>query len=122
MKHFDIDITKNLDISSFEGESLQGTTDIKITANTPEITQEKTKETTSKGGFIEGAKSYQNLIKSFTEYGADKEGYGYYEKYKDPTGKKKKILGLDPLVFIAVSLGLIIASGIAIVLLKPKKQ
>lgn len=122
MKNFDIDITdSNLDISSFEGESLKSTTDIKVTANTVQKNEENKTETKSKGGFIEGATAYQDLIKSFTEYGADKEGYGYYEKYKDPKGNKKKILGLDPLVFIAVSFGLILASGIAIVVLKPKK-
>jgi hypothetical protein len=116
MRNFDIDISQNL---AFEGTNEE----IVVTPTAPQIQENKTATTTDskKGGFQQGAKAYQDLIKSFTEFGADKEGYGYYEKYKDPTGKKKRVLGLDPLVFIVISFGLIIASGVTIVMLKQKK-
>lgn len=121
MKNFDLDI-KNSELNfSFVGETSEAQ-ESAVTPNAPpqKQTSNTNKTTSEKPSWIKGAESYQDLVKSFTEYGADKSGYGYYEKFQDPQGQRKRILGLDPLVFVAVSLGLVVASAIVIVYLKPK--
>ena len=120
METLDLCIGDNqLDISSFTGEPQES--QVNPTAP-PSVSRTKsTSNTTDKPAWVKGAESYQDLVRSFTDYGADKSGYGYYEKYSDPQGRRKRILGLEPFTFVAVSLVLIIASGIAIVYLKPKK-
>jgi len=124
MEHFDIDIANDIELSSFVGEEKNESAkldDYIVTPSAPPQRDGKTSTTdASKPSWQQALQSYQQTVKDYTDYGADKSGYGYYEKFRDPQGERKRILGLDPLVFIAVSIGLIIASGIAIVVLKPK--
>lgn len=61
------------------------------------------------------------LVQSATGYGANKEGIGYYEQDKQQRGTKVTKLGLDPLVFIVVSVGVLIGTSVAIVMLNRKK-
>jgi len=66
----------------------------------------------------------EDITKKFTTattYGANKEGVGYYEGNKEPRGVKVTKFGLDPLVFIVLSLGVVIASGVAISVISKKQ-
>lgn len=67
--------------------------------------------------------TFDNLTKGVqtaTGYGANKHGIGLKEKDIAPKGKRVTKFGVDPLVFIAISLGLVIASGVAIVVISKK--
>lgn len=102
MKNFDIDIKTN-NISSDIAYYSNSEGDEKDKKNWQETLQKVT-----------------DVVASVTDYGANKEGVGFYEQDKKLKGKKVTKLGLDPLVFIVVSVGVLIGTSITILMLKRK--
>lgn len=102
MSNFDIDINTN-DISS--DISYSG-----VDGDSPEKKDWKDK--------LEQATQF---VQSASGYGASKQGIGFYEQNKRLQGTKVTKFGLDPLVFIVVSFGVILGTGITILMLNKKK-
>lgn len=102
MSNFDIDINTN-NISS----------DIAYSNATGDEKEKK--------DWKETLQNVTDIVASATDYGANKEGVGFYEQDKKLQGTKVTKLGLDPLVFIVVSVGVIIGTSIAIIMLNRKR-
>lgn len=102
MSNFDIDINTN-DISS-------------------DISYSNTEgENDNKKNWKDKLEDVTQFVQSATGYGANKEGVGFYEQDKKLTGQRVTKLGLDPLVFIVVSVGVLIGTSVAILMLNRKK-
>jgi hypothetical protein len=130
MENFDLDINNNgirteigvpakiirMKINSnFEGEETISDTSDKS------IEKEKVDKQPKEKAWYEKLSDVTKTFKGLTTYGANKQGYNITEKGVDPKGTRVKILGLDPFVFVAISLTLVIASGIAIVVISKKQ-
>ncbi len=102
MTDFDIDIDTNNISSEIAYSKVEG-------------------DSNDKNNWKQKLEDVTKFVQSSTEYGANKEGYGFFEKDKKLKGQKVTKMGLDPLVFIVVSLGVILATSVAIIVLKPKK-
>ena len=114
-KEFDLEVRMNGIQSDIEQNSLYSN----FESDEVENTASESKKTTTEPK----EKDWKDKLENFT----DKfKGLVGYEELKNPkqdeTGKKVKILGLDPLVLIALSVGLIVASGIAIVVISRKQK
>ena len=130
MENFDLDINNN-DVrtevgvpakiirmkinSDFEGEeTISETSD-------EEVEKSKVDKKPKEKAWYEKLSDITKTFKGLTTYGANKQGYNITEEGLDPKGTRVKILGLDPFVFVAVSLTLVIASSIAIVVISKKQ-
>ncbi len=130
MENFDLDINNNgirteigvpakiirMKINSnFEGEET-------ISENPDkEVEKSKVDKKPKEKAWYEKLSDITKTFKDLTTYGANKQGYNITEEGLDPKGTRVKILGLDPFVFVAVSLTLVIASSIAIVVISKKQ-
>lgn len=102
MNNFEIDLHKNNNEVSFS--SVDG--DKKI----------DTDKVLDLLGKLEGAKE------TYQTYTTTGDGYGHSEQRGGDNGNSEsvKILGMPPLVFAVVSLGIVLASGVAIVMIGKK--
>lgn len=101
MNNFDIDINTNNISSDIAYSNSEG-------------------DENGKKGWQETLEKVTDAVASITDYGANKEGVGFYEQDKKLQGQKVTKLGLDPLVFIVVSVGVIIGTSVAIIMLNRK--
>ena len=134
MENFDLDIDNNgirteigvpakiirmKNYSNFENEET-------VTENPSEVvstnkTEKKSDKTVKEKSWYEKLSDATNTFKGLTGYGANQKGYNITEKGVDPKGTKVRILGLEPLIFVTVSLTLVIIAGIGIGVISRKQ-
>ena len=115
MEEFDINMNFNgvnndLIFLNLDGEKQEENTQLKT----------NTKENKDKPNWVQGLDKITNTIKDLTSYETPAQREARLKKEKEEMGKKTTILGMNPLVAIAISFALIVGGVVAVIKLKGK--